>query len=429
MSMIEANIKYILSFFLVLIISVPFFAQEKVDPLNTDELFQQARSTAFAGEREKARQICLDILEKNPDYLDASVLIGRTLAWDKNYDSARVILNGVLQKRFGYRDAIDALADIELWTGNVAEAIRLCNIGLSFSENDKDLLLKKARAQVRLGDNGGARITIEQVLMLEPENEEALKILNSIDVVSFLPLNERDYVLSDYSGDFHRTPYKRGFHSAGIGYGKRMPFGPLIGRINLAQTFVNESPIEDKPSIQFEIESYPRITSSNYLYVNYGYGIGKSFPLHRGGLELFQKLPAKFEASLGFRYLYWNDNFFFYTGSLGKYYRNFWFSFRPFIVPKNSGVSQSYFLTARRYFKSADDFLGLTVGTGISPDDFYSDPADKIKLNSQKISLMLSKTFMRNFLFRGSVGYDYEEYQPDLRRDRFSVSIALRYYL
>lgn len=425
----EANIKYIITIVLVLILSVPLYTQEKVSSLNSDELFQLARSTAFAGEREKARQICSDILEKNPNYYDASVLIGRTLAWDKNYDSARVILNGVLQKRFGYRDAIDALADIELWTGNVAEAIRLCNIGLSFSENDKGLLLKKAGAQVRMGDNEGARITIDQVLLMEPENEEALKILKSIDVVSFLPLNERDYLLSDYSGDFHRTPYKRRFHSAGIGYGKRMSFGPLIGRVNLAQTYVNDNPIEEKPSLQFELESYPRLSASNYLYVNYGFGIGKSFPLHRGGLEWFQKLPAKFEASLGFRYLYWNDNFFFYTGSLGKYYRNYWFSFRPFIVPKESGVSQSYFLTARRYFKSADDFLGVTIGTGISPDDLYSDPADKIKLSSQKISFMLSKSFLQNLLFRGSVGYDYEEYQPGLKRDRFSVSISLRYYL
>jgi YaiO family outer membrane protein len=427
--MIEVNMKYAFTLVLVLLTTSPLFSQEKVDRLNSDELFQLARSTAFAGEREKAREICLEILEKNPGYYDASVLIGRTLAWDKNYDSARVVLNGVLQKRFGYRDAIDALADIELWTGNVEEAIRLCNIGLSFSENDKGLLLKKARAQVRQGDNEGARITINQVLSLEPENEEALKILKSIDVVSFLPLNERDYVLSDYNGDFHRTPYKRRFHSAGIGYGKRMSFGPLIGRINLAQTFVNETPIEDKPSIQFELESYPRISASNYLYLNYGYGIGKSFPLHRGGLEWFQKLPAKFEASLGARYLYWNDNFFFYTGSLGKYYRNFWFSFRSFIVPKESGISQSYFFTARRYFKSADDFMGVTIGTGISPDDFYSDPADKIKLKSQKISFMLSKSFLQNFLFRGSFGYDFEEYQPGLKRDRYSLSISLRYYL
>ena len=429
MNITGLNIRYALTFILLLAITGSGISQDENRPPDTDELFQVARSTAFAGEREKARQICLDILEKNPNYYDASVLIGRTLAWDKNYDSARVVLNGVLQKRFGYRDAIDAMADIELWTGNVAEAIRLCNIGLSFSENDKGLLLKKAGAQSRLGDTEGAKITLNQLLLLDPENEEALKILKSLEVVSFLPLNERDYILSDYAGDFHRTPYKRRFHSAGIGYGKRMSFGPLIGRVNLAQTYVNDSPIEDKPSLQFELESYPRLSASNYLYVNYGYGIGKSFPLHRGGLEWFQKLPAKFEASLGLRYLYWNDNFFFYTGSLGKYYRNFWFSFRPFIVPKETGFSQSYFLTARRYFKSADDFFGITVGTGISPDDIYSDPSDKIKLKGYKISFMLSKTFLQNFMFRGSFGYDFEEYQPSLKRDRYSVGVSLRYYL
>lgn len=404
-------------------------AQEIPVRQNNDELFQTARATAFAGEREKAREICLKILENNPAYHDAAVLFGRTLAWDRNYDSARVVLNGVLQKRPGYRDAIDALADIEMWTGNLREAIRLCNIGLSFSENDKGLLLKKARAQARLGDIDAARITLDQLFEIDPMNEEGLKLLKSLEIISFLTFSERDYLLADYSGDYHRTPYKRRFHSAGLGYGKRMGFGPLIGRINLGQTWANDAPYEEKPSIQFEIESYPKLSASNYLFVNYAYALGKSFPLHRGGLELFQKLPRKFEGSLGLRYLYWNNNFFFYTGSLGKYYRNYWFSFRPYLIPKEGGISRSYFFTARRYFKLADDFIGLTVGTGISPDDIYSDPADRIKLKSNKVSLMVSKSFFQDFLFRGSFGYDFEEYIPGMKRDRFSVSASLRYYL
>ena len=48
----EANIKYIITIVLVLIFSVPLDTQEKVSSLNSDELFQLARSTAFAGGRE-----------------------------------------------------------------------------------------------------------------------------------------------------------------------------------------------------------------------------------------------------------------------------------------------------------------------------------------------------------------------------------------
>ena len=419
----------ILTVFVFIATSSQVFAQDEPVRVNYDEMFLHARSVAFSGEREKARDICLEILKSKPNYYDASVLFARTLAWDRDYDSARVVLNHVLQQRFGYRDAIDALADIEMWTGNPEEAIRLCNIGLSFNENDKGLLLKKARAQARLGDNESAKITLDKILELDPENEEALKILNTLNIGSFMPFNERDYLLTDYSGDFHRTPYKRRFHSAGIGYGKRMGFGPLIGRINFAQNWINDNPIEDRLSLQFDLESYPRLSSSNYLYVNYAYGMGRSFPTHRAGLELFQKLPAKFEASLGTRYLYWNDSFFFYTGSLGKYYRAYWFSFRSFIVPKENGVGSSFFLTARRYFSTAEDFLGITVGAGFSPDNFFSDPADRITLKSNKISFMLSKPFLKDFLFRGSFGYDFEEYQPEKKRDRFSINATIRYYL
>ncbi len=313
--------------------------------------------------------------------------------------------------------------------GNLAEALHFCNTGLYFNENDLGFLLKKTRIQAGLGNYDEARLSINKVLLIDPLNEDANKLFESFQGPFFLPLIERDFILVDYWGNYFNAPYKRRFNSAGIGYAKVMSFGPLIGRLNFAQTSINNSAVEANPSLQFEIESYPRISEASYLFVNYAYGIGMSFPNHRGGLELFHTLPRNFEASVGLRYLYWNENFIFYTGSIGKYWNDYWFSFRSFIVPRNNGVSQSYLVTARKYFETADDFLGITIGTGISPDEFSGDPAERLNLRSHKISLMHSKTFMKNLLIRSTIAYDYEEYLTGFRRGRISLNATLRYYL
>ncbi len=91
------------------------FTQEFPDTLSDGELFQMARNSSFAGDTEKARQICTVILEKSPELHDVSVLFGQTLAWDKLYDSARTVLKKVLQKEPGHRDAIYTLTSVEIW--------------------------------------------------------------------------------------------------------------------------------------------------------------------------------------------------------------------------------------------------------------------------------------------------------------------------
>src|SRR5688572_10610104 len=54
-----------------------------------DELFDKARQLAFNKQRQEAREVCAVILEKNPDYFDARILLGRLHSWDGNYEIAR----------------------------------------------------------------------------------------------------------------------------------------------------------------------------------------------------------------------------------------------------------------------------------------------------------------------------------------------------
>ncbi len=183
------------------------------------------------------------------------------------------------------------------------------------------------------------------------------------------------------------------------------------------------------PSLQYEIESYPRLSPDSYLLLNYAYSRGLVFPGHRGAFEYFRALSGGFEASLGLRYLYWDNSYFFYTGSAGKYYGNMWFSLRTYIFPGNNAVSASWFFNARKYFESADDFAGIIIGFGFSPDETLAVPSDRISLNTISAGIEFSKGIYSNYLIRGSLRYNFEEYEISSLRNRWLFNLGLRYYL
>ena len=129
----------------------------------------------------------------------------------------------------------------------------------------------------------------------------------------------------------------------------------LYARVNYASRSFGSSA---KSGIQFELDLYPRITKGFYAYLNGGYSSSSIFPKYRLGGELYKSLPFSFEISAGIRYLdFSSTQVYIYTGYLGKYYKNYWFSFRPFFTLKPSGVSFTGIWIVRRYLEDAENYI------------------------------------------------------------------------
>jgi tetratricopeptide (TPR) repeat protein len=111
-----------------------------------DGLYAQARELAFNGKRQAARDICTSILEKNPNYHDARLLLGRLYLWDWKYELARAELTQVLTLKPAYADARDALIDVELWSDHPEAALPLCEEGIHLDPSYKIFYYKKAKA-------------------------------------------------------------------------------------------------------------------------------------------------------------------------------------------------------------------------------------------------------------------------------------------
>ena len=220
--------------------------------------------------------------------------------------------------------------------------------------------------------------TVQYLLNKNPDDQKAkdYKVsLNKILSQNAIGINSS---VDLYSDVFDPMQY----HT--LKYGRQTKYGSIIGKVNFNRRF-NEN------GLQYEVDLYPKIAKGFYAYVNVGLSNTFLFPDVRYGAELYKSLPKSFEVSLGFRTLKYSTTTNIYTGSIGWYYGNSYWSFRPYITPGGAGTSKSGTFTYRKYRSDADNYLGLSLGIGFSPEinqfNFNENEASIINLKSQRINL------------------------------------------
>ncbi|HEY3389067.1 MAG TPA: YaiO family outer membrane beta-barrel protein [Prolixibacteraceae bacterium] len=394
------------------------------DSVSLPRLLDKAREFAYNKRKAEARKICREILSRDSAYWDAAVLMGRTYAWDEKYDSARIVLGKVLEQRAGYYDAVEAMIDNEFFSDNYSGAVKYADIGLSFHPNEGTFLYKKARALNKSGNSQKALDILSLMLKSDPSNKDAEGLLLSIKRNSMVNKLTLDYWIYTFSD---ANPWN--FASAAVGH-KTSTFGTVTLRYNYAQRFGNVGN-------QIEVDAYPAIAKGIYMYLNAGISNKKNFPYSRISAEPYFKLPAGFEMSLGLRYMNFDNNriaamdsnkVLIYTGTIGKYYGNYWFSFRPYLTPGKDGWSKSASITIRRYFNDADNYLSLILGTGVSPDEqqYAFDPV-LYYLKSNKIGLEYQQKIGHRFFLNCGTGFATEEIRVGSKRNRLSFDLGVSY--
>lgn len=400
----------------VLILFIMILFSASISAQNNDDLFKSAQAAAFNGERAKAREICTQIINSNPQYYDAYVLAGRTYSWDKQYDESRKLLLKVLELKPGYYDALDAMIDLSLWSDNYNDAIKYADIGLQKDPVDELFLFKKAKALYNLKDLKAAVVLLEKILSMNPSNTDAANLLQSIKDERKINKATVNYAIDIFD------PHIPEWHMVYAQVGRRTKFGTVLARVNYANRFSTNG-------WQIEADAYPPIRKGTYLYMNAGYSEGNIFPYFRAGFEIYQKLPKSFESSLGFRYLdFKTTNVLIYTAAIGKYWSDYWFSGRIYLTPSTHSFSNSYAFTIRRYFRTPDDYISLNLGYGYTPDErrMFFD-SGLFYLKSGKVSLDFQHRIFKDFLFSCGAGYTNEEWFTALYRDKYSFDIGLSY--
>jgi YaiO family outer membrane protein len=426
-------------------LTLPGILAQSIDTtLSSDSLYKLARYYAFNAQKPKARSVCRYLLNKDSMASDINLLIGNTYSWDGKYDSARYFLIKVVKSKPFYYEAHTAIINVELWDGKYPEAIKFADSALAKFPNDAGFMIKKARALYNLKKYPEAKSVLQKILSRNPYNTDAMGLMDAIGEKT-----RKDKLTINVSYDY-TDPSNINWYYGSIALGRKTSIGTIIGRIAYSNRYNGL-----KEGFQLEIDGYPTITKWHYLYINLGISPKSTqvpwgwneFPTSRLGLELYQKLPKAFEASIGIRYLNFHNtkivNFdsshvVVYTATLGKYFGNYWISFRPYLTPGAKDWSKSGQLTIRRYFSIAENYLSFTAGAGKSPSDMYDYKV--IYVNGQGIienivSYMMSVKASVEFqhkLFKwtfGNIGfgYSYEEYYKGKYRSRYVINASCFY--
>ncbi|GAA4941352.1 hypothetical protein GCM10023314_12920 [Algibacter agarivorans] len=365
-------------FILLFLSSCCFYGQQKVFKGDPDEAFKNARELAFNGKRKQAQDTLILILTKYPTYNDVRSFLGSTYSWDGDYKKAKKEFAIVLKDDTDRLDTWEAAIKNEMYSDATFSALELANKALKHFPDHDELLYLKASVQEDSNKQEEALKTIEKLLENNPKHEKAINYKNDlINKLSHNTIGLRSSI-EVYSEVFDPMQYYL------LQYGRQTKYGSINAKVNFSRRFASNG-------WQFEVDLYPRISEGLYAYLNFGTSESSLFPKIRYGAELYKSLPKSFEASLGFRSLKYSETTNIYTGSVGWYTGNSYWSFRSYVTPDNAGSSISGTLNYRKYRKDANNYFSIDAGMGFSPEiyrfEFEGNQNAIINLNSQKLNI------------------------------------------
>lgn len=359
------------------------YGQEEKYNGNPDTSFETARNLAFNKQRKQAQDTLLHILTKYPDYHDIRSFLATTYSWDGDYKKARNEFNYVLEKDPQNKSTWVAAIKNEIWGDKPYTALEMTTQALKNIPEDAEILYLKASALEKTNKSLEALTTLDAILKKNPEDQNAIAYKTSLSTTLRKNTIGLRTEVDVYSQVFDPMQY----HT--LNYSRQTKYGSIIAKFNFNRRF-NEN------GTQVEFDLYPKIAKGLYAYLNVGFANTFLFPDLRYGAELYQSLPKSFEASIGFRSLQYTTTTNIYTGSIGWYTGNSYFSFRPYFTPGDTGTSTSGTFTYRKYRSDADNFIGFAFGMGFSPEinqfNFSGNENAIVDLKSQKLNLSYNFT-------------------------------------
>lgn len=368
--------KYI--FIILIFISFSSLGQQKAFKGDPDRAFKVARQLAFNKQRKQAQDTLLFILTTYPNYYDIRSFLASTYSWDGHYKKAKDEFDYILKKAPDRLKTWEAAIKNELYSEAPFSALKMTQSALQHFPNNPDILYLKASAEDDTGNPEEALLTINSLLHDNPNHEKGMAY--KISLIDKLSLNMigLSAAVDVYSETFDPMQYYL------LKYVRQTKYGGIHFKINFNRRFQSNG-------LQFEVDMYPRIAKGLYAYANFGWSDSFLFPNIRYGAELYKSLPKSFEASLGFRALKYSGTTNIYTGSIGWYTGNSYWSFRTYVTPGDPGASKSGTLSYRKYRRDANNYFSIDTGMGFSPDiyrfDFEGNEETIINLNSQKLNL------------------------------------------
>lgn len=387
---------------------------------NADSLFLEARNQAIAKQYDASRQTLTSVLSIAPSYRDASLLFGITYLWEDKYAQGVAYLDSLQKIYPDWQELFFARADGRLWGKDYTGLLQILQTTPDFVTDTLLVHWYRARAE-HLNGNYAASLSHTQLLL----NAKA----NYPNLLAIHQENQRqtrsEHLQFDYQFSTFDAPIPN-WQWFSFEYGRPFRTGPLLLRGTWIERF-------NLPSLQAEMEWYPRLNKNTYFYTGLGVGLGPLFPNFRTGAEVFRALDPGIELSAGWRYIRFEDSrVHSFTVSASKYLGKYWLSVRPFLIPTAGNLYLTNTFQLRRYLRGGNRWINFTYGIGNSPDmDFRLNSPDAAPsnqlflLSANMFRLDVQWQFKGPWLIKPFVEYKNEEFIPGNFRTRYSTGTTL----
>lgn len=411
-----------------------------------DNPYVKAYKLVGQGNHNSARKLLLQELSETPDNLEARSLLARTYSWIGQYDKARGEFNKITSIKRNNRDVWISAIKNELYAREDATALGLIYKALVFLKSDPEVERLKEFALRRIKNkeyahlawyNQEAVVKTSEVShtkskeKINPKEKEDTASQSAVTIVPKTPVDkevQNNRIAINNSFTIFDQRYDPMIYSS-ISFKRQTLAGSIIPRINYSNRL-------GKHGIQYDLDFYPKFSKRLYAYLNYGYSDASIYPNHKVGGDLYVNLPGAIEFSAGGRYISTDtQNISVITNSLGYYRGNYYFSLRSYITPRPEKLTRvSGNILVRKYLKDAENFLGVTVGMGISPELRQLTSGDELLaetflyIESQRLRFEYQFTGKKSSnVYRANLGVARQELAFDSGNFFWGVSTGITY--
>ncbi len=382
---------------------------------NFDVRFLEAKKLERNGNRIEAINQTEKLINEFPNHVEVAIFGAQLQAFEKNHSESLKRLEKLNETYPNNYDILSVYIDVLRWDNQNEKSIQVSNALLQLYPDNEEILIKKGKSLEIQTKNEEALKIFEQVLAKNPTQEDALAAKKR--------LSQKQY--KNHLGVFY---YNSSFveklapwHMGGFELMRKTKVFPLRAQLTTATRY-------DEFATQLEMEAYPKLSAKMSAHVGLGFANNlKIFPDWRSTLDIYRTLPKKFEVSLGFRTLKYNNGInMIYAGYLGKYYKNFWFVYRGYVFspPDENNLYLSHTAMIRRYGKDIDNFTSISFFTGNTPfsvgwlNQIYGVTTQGINVE-QQVKIKMDRILKLGFM------YENEEYAPEKTRNRLTFMFTL----
>lgn len=385
---------------------------------NPDSLFSEAKSLAEQKRYQEAIVLVDDLYKKYPENKDYSSYLSALYLWNGSSGKAKeILLKNQALESFN-KDDFHLLIQIESNQKNWSEVIRLADVGATrFPESKNHFSYQKALALNELNEDREALNLLDSIPKSDPDYKAA-DYLRTMILKKKKNIISAGYLLTTFDNVIFK-PQQVGF----VEYGRRFSSSTHLLRINYGDMF-------GKKAVQIETDAYIPLKKQNYIFLNLGISEKKSiFPQFRGGFEFYHE-QKHVSASLGARYLYFGNqgNPLLVTGHFGLVSKNGWsVNYRPFVSFLNGNkILASHLVYFRKAFTNKESYIQLDLQYGNLPY-FYLTSDVLSRLKAYRIGINTRFRIMHNWFLQPIFMYEREEYIPKTYRDRYTFQLILSF--